>query len=165
MRQIHRAGEKLFIDYAGPTIALTDASRAHIFGGSPGRIKLHLCLCPAPRDHGRLAGCYRPGIAVHWWRAPAHRARQPQSIDCQCGSLRAQGQCDGARLCPALWNVGIASAPVPPARQRQGRVRRTGGGTLDIDATCATSGLPRSMTSMRPLRRCWSNSMPRRFSP
>lgn len=31
MRQIHRAGEKLFIDYAGPTIALTDGRRAHIF--------------------------------------------------------------------------------------------------------------------------------------
>jgi len=31
MRQIHRAGEKLFIDYAGPTIGLTDGSRAHIF--------------------------------------------------------------------------------------------------------------------------------------
>lgn len=31
MRQIHRAGEKLFIDYAGPTVALLDGSRAHIF--------------------------------------------------------------------------------------------------------------------------------------
>ena len=31
MRQVHRAGEKLFIDYAGPTVGLTDASRAHIF--------------------------------------------------------------------------------------------------------------------------------------
>jgi hypothetical protein len=31
MRQIHRAGEKLFIDFAGPTVALTDGSRAHIF--------------------------------------------------------------------------------------------------------------------------------------
>ena len=31
MRQIHRAGEKLFIDYAGPTIGLSDGSRAHIF--------------------------------------------------------------------------------------------------------------------------------------
>ena len=28
MRQTHRAGEKLFIDYAGLTIALTDRSRA-----------------------------------------------------------------------------------------------------------------------------------------
>lgn len=31
MRQIHRAGEKLFIDFAGPTITLTDGSRAHVF--------------------------------------------------------------------------------------------------------------------------------------
>ena len=31
MRQVHRAGEKLFIDFAGPTVALTDGTRAHIF--------------------------------------------------------------------------------------------------------------------------------------
>jgi hypothetical protein len=36
MRQIHRAGEKLFIDYAGPTVPIIDQvsgeiSRAHIF--------------------------------------------------------------------------------------------------------------------------------------
>ena len=31
MRQIHRAGEKLFIDYAGPTVGLVNGSRAHIF--------------------------------------------------------------------------------------------------------------------------------------
>lgn len=31
MRQIHRAGEKLFVDYAGPTLALADGGRANIF--------------------------------------------------------------------------------------------------------------------------------------
>jgi transposase len=36
MRQQHRAGEKLFIDYAGPTLPVIDPatgeiSRAHIF--------------------------------------------------------------------------------------------------------------------------------------
>ena len=36
MRQIHRAGEKLFIDFAGPTIALTDGSRAHVFVAAMG---------------------------------------------------------------------------------------------------------------------------------
>ncbi len=36
MRQIHRAGEKLFIDYAGPTLALTDGSRAHFFVAAMG---------------------------------------------------------------------------------------------------------------------------------
>ena len=29
MRQEHRAGEKLFIDYAGPMVGLTDGTRAH----------------------------------------------------------------------------------------------------------------------------------------
>lgn len=36
MRQVHRAGEKLFIDYAGPTLGLTDGSRAHFFVASLG---------------------------------------------------------------------------------------------------------------------------------
>jgi transposase len=31
MRQVHRAGEKLFVDYAGPTIALRDGARASVF--------------------------------------------------------------------------------------------------------------------------------------
>jgi transposase len=30
MHQVHRTGEKLFIDYAGPTIGLTDGSCAYI---------------------------------------------------------------------------------------------------------------------------------------
>jgi len=31
LRMVHRAGEKLFIDYAGPTIKLTDGTKAHIY--------------------------------------------------------------------------------------------------------------------------------------
>ena len=38
MRQVHRAGEKLFIDYAGPTIALTDGGRANIFVAALGAV-------------------------------------------------------------------------------------------------------------------------------
>ena len=36
MRQVHRAGEKLFIDFAGPTMPLTDGGRAHIFVSAMG---------------------------------------------------------------------------------------------------------------------------------
>ena len=36
MRQVHRAGEKLFVDFAGPTLALADGSRAHLFVSSMG---------------------------------------------------------------------------------------------------------------------------------
>jgi transposase len=36
MRQHRRAGEKLFIDYAGPTLALTDGTRAQVFVAAMG---------------------------------------------------------------------------------------------------------------------------------
>jgi transposase len=36
MRQIHPAGEKLFIDFAGQTVPLTDGGRAHIFVAAMG---------------------------------------------------------------------------------------------------------------------------------
>ena len=44
MRQTHHAGEKLFIDYAGPTIALTDGSRANIFVAAMGASGYCYCL-------------------------------------------------------------------------------------------------------------------------
>lgn len=48
MRQTHRAGEKLFIDYAGPTLPVVCASSGEIrtaqnFCGGVRRIQLHLC--------------------------------------------------------------------------------------------------------------------------
>ena len=49
MRQINRAGEKLFIDYAGPTIALTDGSRAHIFVAALGASS-YTYACATPRE-------------------------------------------------------------------------------------------------------------------
>lgn len=36
MRQQHRAGEKLFVDYAGPTLALADGSRGQVFVAAMG---------------------------------------------------------------------------------------------------------------------------------
>jgi transposase len=49
MRQIHRAGEKLFIDFAGPTVALTDGSRAHIFVAALGASS-YTYACATPRE-------------------------------------------------------------------------------------------------------------------
>jgi transposase len=36
MRQIHKAGEKLFVDFAGPTLGLSDGSRVHLFVAAMG---------------------------------------------------------------------------------------------------------------------------------
>jgi transposase len=49
MRQIHRAGEKLFIDYAGPTLGLIDGSRTHIFVAALGASS-YTYACATPRE-------------------------------------------------------------------------------------------------------------------
>lgn len=36
MRQVHRAGEKLFVDFAGPTLELGDGTRGHLFVAAMG---------------------------------------------------------------------------------------------------------------------------------
>ncbi len=51
MRQVHRAGEKLFIDFAGPTITLKvhgqEARTGQHLRGRHGGFGLLLCLCHA----------------------------------------------------------------------------------------------------------------------
>lgn len=49
MRQVHRAGEKLFIDYAGPTVELIDGSRANIFVAALGASS-YTYACATPRQ-------------------------------------------------------------------------------------------------------------------
>lgn len=60
MRQTHRAGEKLFIDFAGPTIELVDGSRAHIFVAALGASS-YTFACATPREtmSDWLDGCAR----------------------------------------------------------------------------------------------------------
>ncbi len=50
MRQIHRAGEKLFVDYAGPTVELVDGSRAHIFVAALGASSYTFACAATPRE-------------------------------------------------------------------------------------------------------------------
>ncbi|MBW8714530.1 MAG: IS21 family transposase, partial [Variovorax paradoxus] len=60
MRQIHRAGEKLFVDYAGPTVELVDGSRVHIFVAALGASS-YTFACATPRETMAdwLQGCAR----------------------------------------------------------------------------------------------------------
>ena len=70
MRQVHRAGDKLFIDYSGDTVPIIDAGtgeirRAEIFVAVLGASSLHLRrgdLEPATAGLDRLA---RPLLRVH----------------------------------------------------------------------------------------------------
>jgi transposase len=47
MRQTHRAGEKLFVDFAGPTLGLSDGSRVHIFVAALGASSYTYALATA----------------------------------------------------------------------------------------------------------------------
>ena len=49
MRQQHRAGEKLFIDFAGPTLPLGDGGRAHFFVAALGASS-YTYACATPRE-------------------------------------------------------------------------------------------------------------------
>ncbi len=49
MRQVHRAGEKLFVDYAGLTVALKGGKRAHIFVAALGASS-YTFACATPRE-------------------------------------------------------------------------------------------------------------------
>jgi hypothetical protein len=62
MRQIHRAGEKLFVDYCGPTMVVVNADTgevrsAQIFCGCAWRLQLYLCLRHLESDPGGLVPC------------------------------------------------------------------------------------------------------------
>ena len=58
MRQIHRAGEKMFVDFAGPTVELADGTRAHIFVATLGASSYTFaCATPHERMADWLRGC------------------------------------------------------------------------------------------------------------
>lgn len=58
MRQIHRAGEKMFVDFAGPTVVLASGKRAHIFVAALGASSYaYACATPRERIADWLHGC------------------------------------------------------------------------------------------------------------
>lgn len=60
MRQVHRAGDKLFIDYAGPTLALAGGGRANIFVAAMGASGYTFAWAtPAQTTADWLEGCCR----------------------------------------------------------------------------------------------------------
>ncbi len=60
MRQVHRAGEKLFVDYAGPTVALRDGTRASVFVAAMGASSYTFaCATPGQKLEDWITGLVR----------------------------------------------------------------------------------------------------------
>ena len=66
MRQHRRAGEKLFIDFAGPTVGLSDGSRAQVFVSAMAASSyVFACATPAQRLERRLRRAAMPAAHDH----------------------------------------------------------------------------------------------------
>jgi transposase len=65
MRQTHRAGEKLFIDYAGPTVALSDGTHANIFVAAMGASGYCFALATARQTAADWLGATAKALAFY----------------------------------------------------------------------------------------------------
>ncbi len=71
MRQLHKAGEKCFVDYCGPALSIVCAATgeihpAQVFVAVLGGIQLHLCRGDTESVTAGLAGQPCAGIRVLW---------------------------------------------------------------------------------------------------
>lgn len=84
MRQIHRAGEKLFIDFAGPTVELTGGARASISVAAMGTSGYCFATATPAQTEADWLGATAQALVVHvnryepkmteYWRAYANSA-------------------------------------------------------------------------------------------
>ena len=65
MRQHRRAGEKLFIDYAGPTLALADGSRAQVFVAAMGASSYTFACATADQSMRSWLGALARALAFY----------------------------------------------------------------------------------------------------
>ena len=65
MRQHRRAGEKLFIDYAGPTLALADGSRAQVFVAAMGASSYTFACATADQSMRSWLGAMARALAFY----------------------------------------------------------------------------------------------------
>ncbi|MPZ47601.1 MAG: hypothetical protein GEV05_30445 [Betaproteobacteria bacterium] len=135
MRQVHRAGEKLFIDYSGQTVPIIDAAsgeihRAEIFVavlGASAYTYAEATLSQVARLDRLACALFRiPGLCT--------RASDPgptEERDQACLSLRARMHLDLRGSRPSLQHGGSRGASQTPSGQSRRGKRRAGGAALD----------------------------------
>ena len=78
MRQTHVAGERMFVDYAGQTVPVTDPITGTDLRRCTRRIELHLCGGAVVAEPGGLDRLPRQRAELRRWRYASDRLRQPQ---------------------------------------------------------------------------------------
>jgi transposase len=115
MRQIHHAGEKLFIDYAGPTIGLTDGSRAHIFVAAMGASS-YTYACATPRE-AMVDWLESTARALHFYGGVPQLIvpDNPKAMIAEANRYEPRKR-HRTRLCPSLRHLDSAGSALPSAR-------------------------------------------------
>ena len=75
MRQHRRAGEKLLIDYAGPTLALADGSRAQVFVAAMGASSYTFACATADQSMRSWLGAMARALTFYGGCPQESRAR------------------------------------------------------------------------------------------
>lgn len=119
MRQHRRAGEKLFIDFAGPAVALRDGGRAQVFVAALGASSYTFACATGAQKLEDWVECMVRARLL-WRRAAADRARQRACGHRRSESLRAARCRHRARPCPPLRHLGPAGQAPLAARQGVG---------------------------------------------
>ena len=122
MRQVHIAGEKLFVDYAGQTVPIVDAAtgeitQAQIFVATLGASNYTYACATAAADHRRLDRRAGAGAGVHRRRAPLDRARPDPRAHQDPRPLRPRAQPYLRRVCSSLRLRGAGRSPSASPRQ------------------------------------------------
>ena len=135
MRQDHRAGEKLFVDYAGQTVLIIDRltgeiREAQIFVAVLGASNYTYAEATWARAC-RTGSAPMSAPSGSWGRAGTGGAGQPALRRQQGPPLRARYQSDLPGHGLPLRRGGIAGAGPQTPGQGQGGKRGAGGGALD----------------------------------
>ena len=140
MRQVHPAGERLFVDYAGQTVELVDGRHRRGAPGADlrrgdGRLELHLRRGDAGRRACRTGSARTSARSPSWaacrrsWCRTTRRSASTRANWYEPGLNR-----DLPRPGDALRHGDPADARAQAARQGEGRGRRAGGRALDPGA-------------------------------
>lgn len=140
MRQHRRAGEKIFIDYAGPTVTLSDGARAQVFVAAMAASGcVFACTTPAQRLEGWIEGMVR---ALHFYQGvPALVVPDKAAAVIAFSDRYRYRQRRGAGLRPLLRAVGAACTPT--FSQGQGHGGEFGPGDRPLGSGTASPHPPR----------------------
>jgi transposase len=133
MRQTHRAGEKLFIDFAGPTVELTDGQRASIFVAAMGASGYCFATATPAQTAADWLGATAQALAFYGGVPQLIVPDNPRALVAQANRYEpklTESALDFARH----YGCSMLPARLPPARQGQGGAQCPTGRALDTGA-------------------------------